>query len=255
MSMIIEVQITKPKRQENGTYQADILHKGSKENNPVTLKMKQAYIFAIKEMKRDKHDDTNQEPSFSLFFKHSSIADTLCDINQQVVDIVKQNCSTWFRTSLSDDMIDDYFVNNIMYDKKKGKYVKIKCVNDISQVPVNVMVNLEVSLQHIRFYKQQFVLEWVIEEVEILNDVVQDKDEEDIPYPNNADLRDIQHRTLQKANALLHCVQSIMKKMDEYKSSIDLIMTNAKASTDINSLVSYCDDLDVLQDEISKHEQ
>jgi hypothetical protein len=247
------MHISKPKRQENGTYQASILQDKNGKRFPFVLKIKQAYIFGIKEMKRDAK--TEDEPSYALLFKHHSIIDTLYDINQEVIDIVKAQCSSWFKTSLTDDMIDDYFVNNIMYDSKKGKYIKIKCINDISEVPVNVMVNLEISLQHIRFYKQQFVLEWVVDEVEIIDGSPTTEHEEeaddDIPYPTEDDIHDIKSRIRKTSQVVLEKVNAKLSMLQKYKESITNRLTEIHASQDIHRVIALCDEIDNIQDEFA----
>ena len=249
------MHISKPKRQENGTYQATIAQDDKK--SPIVLHIKQAYIFAIKEMKRDSKNE--DEPSYALQFKHHSIIDRLYDINQNVLDIVKAQCSSWFKTSLTDDMIDDYFVNNIMYDSKKGKYIKIKCVNDISEVPVNVMVNLQISLQYIRFYKQQFVLEWVIDEVEIIDGTTstehEDEVDDDIPGPTEDDIHDIKARIRKSSQCVLDMIHQKTVALQKYKDSISNRLAEIHASQDIHRVVALCDEIESIQDDFSNYNQ
>lgn len=240
------MKITKPKRQSNGTYLGDIFITGS---YPVKIKVKEAYILSVKQINRDVSDDG--EPAYALSFKQSLYRSIFCDITAQVLQIVKDNCNSWFKVSLTHDTIEDYFINNVLYDKNRGEFIRVKCINDVSQVPINVTANLEISLQHIRFYKQQFVLEWMLDEVEIIEGKTTEED--DIPAPTEDDITCIKARARYLGESLIHDYDSNIVRLSKRIKLIQSALNNLKISQDINDVLLLEDGLEEISEAIYKN--
>lgn len=240
------MKITKPKKQDNGTYLSDITDDNKQE---IRVRISHAYIIDIKQMKRD--TKTEDSVAFACLFRNACVVDKLCDINDQVIALTKKNCATWFKATLSDELIDDYFMSNIIYDNKKGQHIKIKCVNDISQVPVNTMANIEIVLQSIRFYKQQFVLEWVMEEVEIIDDKEPCEEvDADIPYPSVDDVAHVKRALVERVQQHIDTIDSDIKMLEQRRAPFAKLLSDASGCNEIDKVLGLCDELETLVDEV-----
>jgi hypothetical protein len=79
------------------------------------------------------------------------------------------NSSTWFNSSINDDVIEEYFISTLMYDKKNGETIRIK-VNNIDDINENELygrLTIALTLKNIKFFQQKFFPEFHIETIEI----------------------------------------------------------------------------------------
>lgn len=214
------IKILKPRKQDDGTYFAEIALDKSK--NKYVLQTNSAYVRSIKQVIKKESDD--EDSTYSLLLKQDNVVSKIYDLNEQVVTCVKENCMNWFKAKMTDALIEEYFVNTVTYDKK-GRFLKFRCVNDISSIPENTIVNIQISLQGLRFYKQMFLLEWVVEEVEIINDTSEEslEEEEDIPYPSEDDLKLIKDKYTQRLsgviNDLRHKIVDLEKELNTLETT------------------------------------
>jgi hypothetical protein len=155
---------------------------------------------------------------------------------------VKENCGSWFKSSLSDELIEDYFTSNIIYDKEMGQVIRFKCLNDISDLEQNVYVNVEMTLKKIRFFKQKFVIEWDIEEIEVMDqcaiiDLNEIEELEDIPVPLVEEIEALKttYKThMEKKIIGVKCELAMLEKLVEKIGSV----------TTINDMITLQDELD-----------
>lgn len=241
------MKITKPKKQDNSTYLSDITDDQKQE---IRIRVPHAYIIDIKEMKRDTKNE-DETACYALLFKNAGAVDKLCDINEQVIALTKKNCASWFKAALSDELIDDYFLSNIVYDNKRGQHIKIKCINDISQVPVRTLVNIEIVLQSIRFYKQQFVLEWIVDEVEIIDDKEHDDEgDADIPSPSLEDIAHVKKSVLERVQQYIDAIDAEISKLQERRTPLLKVKADIIESKDIDQVLNMADHVETLIDEV-----
>lgn len=231
------IKITKPKRCDNGTYEGQIYKNNRKEL--VQINVNDARIVSIKQHNND----------YYLYIKHKSLAQTMYDINNDIISVVKSCCNSWFKNTLSDDLIEDYFTSNIIYDKDIGQVIKFKCLNDISELQKNILVNISFTLKYIRFYKQKFAIEWDVDEVEICDTVcfdeiksdTSDHSDEDVPEPLIEELLSIKEEYINTIDNNIHRlmteVEAINKKIKSLESLKDSLM-------DMSNFSKVADELD-----------
>ena len=224
------MKIEKPKKNANGTYDG-MIYKNSKKEH-VQLSISNAKVVKTRLHNSD----------WYLYIQHPSIAKQVSSINSEVIQIVKENCGSWFKSSLSDELIEDYFTSNIIYDKEMGQVIRFKCLNDISDLEQNVYVNVEMTLKKIRFFKQKFVIEWDIEEIEVMDqcaiiDLNEIEELEDIPVPLVEEIEALKttYKThMEKKIIGVKCELAMLEKLVEKIGSV----------TTINDMITLQDELD-----------
>lgn len=243
------MKILKPKRASNGTYEG-LIYKNSKKDL-VKIRVEKAIIVDIKQ---------NKDNDYYLTLKQKSIAKDICVINEKIIDYVKENCGSWFKNNLSDDLIEDYFTSNILYDKDKGQLIRFKCTNDISVLSTDTSVNIVLSLKLIRFYKQKFVVEWEVEEIEIIDnllfqsdiesDISEEINDDDIPTPDEEELsislNESKTHYNQKLNDQLLSIQKQILSLTDKENILKEQVTKLNSIANFYELSSLCHDLDKL---------
>ena len=229
-----KLKILKPKRNANGTYEGQIYRNHNKDL--LNLKIDDAKIVSIKQHNED----------FYLYIKHKTVAKDICDINSDIIATVKNNCKSWFKNTLSDDLIEDYFTTNIIYDKVLGQVIKFKVLNDISELQKDTTANISFTLKTIRFYKQKFVIEWDVDEVEIsdsmcLVELGEDADEEDIPEPLAEDIISIKDHYMGIINNGLIRLRSEKGAIEDKEKALIALTEKIDAG---NNLSEVSDELD-----------
>lgn len=224
------MKIEKPKKNANGTYEGLIYANNKKQ--PVNLSISNAKVVHTKLHNED----------WYLYIQHPSVAKEVSLINSEVIQNVKDNCSTWFRNALTDDLIEDYFTSNIVFDKDLGQVIKFKCLNDISDLESNTFVNLEMALKKIRFFKQKFIIEWDIEEIEVIDpyaiiDLDDAEELEDIPMPMADEIESMKQASMEQLET----------RTRELNIEIDLLrnmMSRLKSVTSMKDMMCLQDELD-----------
>ena len=156
MSSGINMIINKPKKSDQNSYTCVI---STKQKKTFSILLNKCNLVSLKDQ--------------YLYLKTSnSDLDTFFDINATIIDIVKENCGEWFNNNMNMDLVEEYFINTLVYDKNQGDLIKIKLISDCKEVlDVNINYSLKLSLKHLRFYKQKFVIEFNIKDVEVLGSI------------------------------------------------------------------------------------
>jgi hypothetical protein len=221
----LDLIIAKPKKVD-GTFICTI-------KNSLKLELPSCHLIHIKE--------TNDQAQF-IFLKNKNLCNYMYDINNQIISIVKENCSSWFNTNMNPDLIDDYYTNTLVYDKTHGELIKIKIIGDLlPEDMIGNIYNFELNAIHLRFFKQKFVLETKITKHDIISecDIIDfpsdneddEIDEEDnIIYPSNSELLEMKQEVINKTHAKIDQLQQelneltdIKKKMEEAQEIDDII--------------------------------
>jgi hypothetical protein len=243
MSFQSFITISKPRKQENGTYEGKVYTDKKKH---VKLHINNALVIKVK----SGNDNQNY-----MYLKERSIAKDLYDLNNQVVEQVKENCFSWFRIHLNEDLIEDYCSSCVMYDKKFGQVLKFKCLNDISNIPCETHVNVDITLVGIRFYKQKFVLEWNVEQVEQLcnmniSDLSDDDsivdDEYEVPCPDQEELATLKASYFAEASRRCDNIMVSIDELQKKRDSINLLLEELQSLSDFTKISRVCDELDIL---------
>ena len=220
--------ISKPKKSEHGTYVCTIGTSNSKTEYAVPLKT--SYIVGTK--------DT------SIFVKcHKNDYNAVYDLCETIVSIVKANCSAWFNTTMSAELVEDYFASPLIYDKTYGDILKLKVLlaedEDLSELKTIFKRRCKINLvlSNIRFYKQKFVLEWIIKDVIVesededrIEDHLDGDDDIDIPIDDVRDsylakldhrirsLKDLEELRVRLERATYKDIPKICEKIEQHES-------------------------------------
>lgn len=153
------MQIHKPKKNGSNSYLCSIFLE----------KKRNSYIICIKNTKILKLSELSTPGDSYLYLIPKSRADfnNLYDINEKIVDIVKENSESWFNNNMNLELIDDYYTSTLIYDKSYGDIIKLKIVgslySEIKELDKNKFYDFKVTLLQLRFFKQKFVLETSID--------------------------------------------------------------------------------------------
>lgn len=175
------LNITKPKRRENGTYAGSIF---LGEKNRFELHASNSVIVSQKDI---------SEAEKYIYIKNRKVNNIICDLNKVIIDIVKENCDVWFKNSVNSDLIEEYFTNTIVYDRKYGDLIRLKVIDLEHDIPLHKPVDVSLTLLNIRFYKQKFVIEWTLDRVEtssldVHNLFDESEEEEEVAEPLTDDM-------------------------------------------------------------------
>jgi len=210
---VTKLHLSKPKKSENNTYVCQCYH--IDKEHPAEIEIDNVYIISY----ASHNTVVVKAPKF--------VYDFFFAISNKIISIVKEKRSTWFSTSMPDDLVDEYYSHPIIYDEKHGDLLRLKvspCENDVLDLPLKKRCRMRVVLDCVRIHKQKFSPEWSIKEV--VEDVVDflDDDEED-------DTEDV----------LLHIPYEDIRK--DYIKSLDHL---------IISLSSHLDKAQSLKEELQK---
>jgi hypothetical protein len=233
-----KLKIAKPKRHDNSTFLGEIYLQGT-DKKTHKIVAKNVKVLNIKHVEDDQY----------IYMKHKDVIKNMCEITSDVIESVKGNCDKWFKTILSEDLIEDYYINPIMYDKDKGRIIKLKVLNnlDVEQIPGYVDMNIE--LKYIKFYKQKFILEW---NIILLNDNAHEgggdiecatdseTDDDDVPSPYNEELEILRQEYINRVKTKL---STLLKDQNMFEENLRIL---EQEDISVSVLSRVCDDLDKL---------
>lgn len=220
---ITELLIAKPKKVDN-TFICNI-------KQPFLINLTGSQFVHIKD---------NSDGSQFIFLKNKNMYSYMYDLNSSIIDTVKQNCGTWFNTNMNPELIDDYYTTTIVYDKTHGDLIKLKVTGNtlFPKDVINTKLNISLIANNIRFYKQKFVLETIIDKYETGCDIIEFSDadsdvelasDEDEPYPSVAEIEEMRNDIVQKC-------QTEIDKLTErlnYYASLKQNISDAKESNQV----------------------
>lgn len=202
------------------SYDKLLISKPKKSDGTFICSIKQPFLINLLGSQLVHIKETTDGGQF-LFLKNKAAYNYIFDLNTSILDIVKGNCSSWFNTNMSSDLIDDYYTNTLVYDKTHGDLIKIKVIgSEVSEEFVGSTLNLELNAEHLRFYKQKFVLETSVNKCEVACDIIEfssddDDDlleEEDEPGPSIEELEQMRDGALLE---LVSGIEELTKKLEE----------------------------------------
>lgn len=172
-----------------------------------TLRLDNVSILSIK--------DTSN--TLILKCKDKDITKYMDDFNHKILRIVTDNSSSWFNTNIDNDLIEEYYISTLQYDKKNGETIrlKLKNIDEIEDAKdLGDYVSIAVSLKYLKFFKQKFYPEFQVEIVEAIEnnktlEMYSDDefygDEEEHPVPSFEEVMSIKEE----------CMKSLRNKCDE----------------------------------------
>jgi hypothetical protein len=174
------------------------------------------------------------------------------DFNNKILETVIQNSPSWFNTNMDTDLIEEYYISTLQYDKQKGETIrlKIKNIDDIEEAKeLNGNVSLALSLKYLKFFKQKFYPEFQVEVIEALDnnenslEMYSDEeyyaDEEEHPVPSHEEVMLMKEECMKTLRN--HCNELTEKLCEiekEYNDSFEKLskLGNSEKSKDIIEL-------------------
>ena len=233
--------IGKPRKHDSNTYTANVYWENK--YNFFKLDLKNVLVATCKTSGDDVY----------VCMKSKAHNNTFADLNATVIDIVKDNCAKWFNNNMSADLIEDYYSNTLVYDKKHGNLIRVKCLSvDAEEIPQGKVCNISLTLKSLRFYKQKFVLEWDMDDIEMVKgDVIVPDDDDDvdlsddeIPMPHDEDLEDIRCEYVDKATCLSAELASKLDALLVQKNRLDELVDKIRVEKQYNAFLGLCEELE-----------
>jgi hypothetical protein len=232
--------IGKPRKHDKSTYSSNVYWETK--NKFLTFEISNAVMCGFKRSGEDVY----------LFIKSKPHNNAFADLNSTVIDIVKANCEKWFSQALSPDLIEDYYSDTLVYDKRFGNLIRLKCLsaNADDLIDGQVKCNVKVTLKSLRFFKQKFVLEWDLDEIEIQEQEVianveyDDSEDEEIPMPDDEDMveirKDVKARCVTRIKDLEVHLSSLLKQKEE----LELLVESLDTVRDYDEFLRTCERVD-----------
>ena len=221
-------------------------HKAKKKEGFYTCMTKNPFSISIENSKILSIRDTSN----TMIVKCKKMTNYMDDLNKKIIEIVRENSHSWFSTSIDEDLIDEYYISTLQYDKKQGETIRLKVLNieELTDTSVDNMGTLICTLKNLKFYKQKFFPEFeivsfkstsqnlFISDSESENDDLERQDEdEEIPKPTYEEVNTIKLETLKQLEESHNILQNKLKKMDE-------LINFLKSTSDLNKIIKTCEE-------------
>ena len=163
----------------------------------------------------------------------------ISNIEERVKQIVKENCSRWFKTRMYAAAIDDYFQSCVVFDNKNRTSIRF-LLDDIEDdnildTTVTTVCDITIVLKSIKFYKNYFQLFFGIksispkrEKVLFQDDVVSDGEAKEIDEdfgPSGQDLEEIRQSLLKKVGGSLIKVRGGIAELARIQDELVALQT------------------------------
>jgi hypothetical protein len=223
-----KVIVSKPKKQD-ATYISSLTLKQA----PLKFEIAKALITHVKPLQ------TRNENMLTLKV-NSGLIKTFAALNHHILEIVKDKAQLWFKNNLNIDLVEDYFSNLVHFDKKYGDVLKLKIISsDDEQLKAFLAQNVAINIvaNHIRFYKQKFIVEFSVESMTLCKSILQDsffegeeEEEEDLPFPS--------------CDVILNMKEESLASLKMLKTKICEFEKELQGTNDLKLILQICDNLD-----------
>lgn len=253
---INHILLAKPSKSE-GTYVSSITY--CSKDEPLNIVFENALLINCKQVVK------NEE--YMMTLKHSKSNNFFYDLNQYIIDVVKEKSKKWFNNNMNTELVEEYYASTLAYDKTHKDVLKLKVVGDnykeLQEKYVGKKVNIEMSFLHLRFYKQKFIIEFDINDISLCDDTNlfdsdgeydgEFEDDEEVPTPFKEDIEDIKKSTIvicsKKLQELKNEKDELEHKLSEANTSIETIsrlLDEMENQKEYNKIVRFCNDLQSL---------
>lgn len=178
------------------------------------------------------------------------------DFNKMILKIVIENSPSWFNTNMDTDLIEEYYISTLQYDKQRGETIrlKIKNIDDIEEAKeMQGNVSIIVLLKHLKFFKQKFYPEFQVEVIETLDNVENENslemysdeeyyaDEEELPVPSYEEIMLMKEECMKTLRN--HCnglTEKLCEIEKEYNASFEKL-TKLGNSEKLKDIIELCE--------------
>jgi hypothetical protein len=239
-SMIETLQISKARKKE-GYYLCPV-------KDTFTIDFKRAHVLSIK------------GTSNTLIIKSKEMTRYMDSLNDKIIKIVQDNSTYWFNTHIDNDLIDEYYISTLQYDKRRGETIRLKVKNIDELDDVDVMdapSRIVVSLKHLKFFKQKFYPEFQIELLEeaedaentdetcLFNDTTHDDlyvDEDEHPLPSFEEVMSMKEEFVSVLKKECDDLADKMLEIEEaYKDKFEKL-TYLQNCDNLSKIIEFCEE-------------
>jgi hypothetical protein len=198
-----------------------------------------------------------KENSKTLHVKCQKMSKYFDTLNEKIINIVRKNSNSWFNTSIDDDLIEEYYISTLQYDKKKGETLRLKIKNiediEMSTLTEGTMVNVVLTLKYIKFYKQKFFPEFELLSIEhtsknnnisFIEDEIDSyitEDEEEVPNPLYDEIQNIKLECLQKLNSNYEQLETNILTMSQKSATLKNAITKLEECSNFQDIIKLCE--------------
>lgn len=245
---ISQIIISRPKKSDT-TYVCPIYYENDTRDK-LSCVLDNLLLVAIKPLQ--------QRNEFFIYVKNKKINNFIYDLSKHIVEFVKDKSSAWFNNNMNTELIDDYFTNTLVYDKEKGDIIRLKIIGDESVLEdyINKKIKLTLIFDNLRFYRQKFVLESKITDIEsvtesfdikpIDNQEESSDDEYEEPSPSKDDIENIRAEILKISTDYIDDLKNKCKKIEVQIAKIEKIRNELVDQKQLNLIVPLCEELESL---------
>lgn len=204
-----------------------------------------------------------RETSSTVIIKCKAMSKYMDELNDKIIDTVRDNSGAWFNSSIDDELIEEYYISTLQYDKKRGETIrlKVKNIDELDQDLLDTTGSLTVCLKYLKFYKQKFFPEFDIvsfnphketsdvHNIPMFGSDSEDEDcgdfdeeaEEEIPKPSFEEIQSMKSEILKQLYAkydTFHCqAVSIQEQLEIFTNAIK----NLETSNEHDDIIKICD--------------
>jgi hypothetical protein len=179
------------------------------------------------------------------------------DLNSYIIENVKRNYQTWFVSNMNPDLIDDYYSSTLAYNKEHGDIIKLRCINtnlDTFEIKEG-KANIDIIFKNLRFYKQKFVLECIIDKYEVhdskydliednIDDDVSDENEE-FPEPDPEEIRTIKNNYISKLKNIYDTLENEIMNLDKKKMEALHYISSLELTENFSELIKISEEIEI----------
>jgi hypothetical protein len=241
-----KIIISKPRRIED-TYICTLYYNQKKENLQITFT--NMTLISYKPLK-----DRNE---FIIYCKNKNYNNFLFDFSSFIIEQVKEKSFQWFKNDHLIDLIDDYYKSPLIYDKKHGDIICLKCIGDEHLIKENIgkKMDIKIKFTQLKFYKRKFLLECEIIDLKECNpkynieyDIKSDTDDayEEIPEPTLDDINEIKKEYIDISENYINKLKTMMSEIETKVNTLENIKKDLLNTSNIKNVISLYNELEKL---------
>lgn len=242
---VTDIHIGKAKKRE-GFYICPIATASSK--SPFTVCFTNATILELK------------ETSHTVIMKCKSMTRYMDALNDIILDVVRDQSAAWFNTRIDDDLIDEYYISTLQYDKKRGETIrmKVKNIEDIEEQFNEGKVNVVVALKYLKFYKQKFFPEFELQLIEHASsngrgaaleflEASDDEagftsDEDELPLPSVEEIQAMRSEHISKLHETKRALEESYTAIAEKLTKVGDAIYQLETCNDFATIIRLCEE-------------
>jgi hypothetical protein len=244
------IEFSQPKKIDGNTYVCQLFEKKNSKK-PIAISFNDSKVISFKKNTSD----------YILTFKNRGMNNFMDDLNSYIIENVKKNYQTWFVSNMNPELIDDYYSTTLAYNKEHGEIIKLRCINanhsEIleSAIEQKQKANITVTFRNLRFYKQKFVLECIVDQCDIHDnkydliedtiDDISDEHEQEFPEPDPEEIRTIKNNYISKLKNIHDTLENEIANLDQKKMEVLDNISSLELTENFSELIKISEEIEI----------